>query len=256
MAQIFNNNSCKLKSQNFYKSEPNLVFNCDNKYKPISNNNKENYTDVLDYKSYINQQRELLEQIYHQQKKLKQFHFETDYSTNKNTITTTDSNNNTFSSCSSPKIISPQSRTNLSNKNNIYSNNSNIIDTQNEVLLNKQNIMSISFNNNNNKHIHKSKTFKKPVSSLSPSNETLSSNLQFQNKFVLNKCKVNDSVNMNSCCKTKINSQFVLFVYLFNSHYSVFKTNIFLNLFIVGGLFLYFNITREYNSFLFSIKKK
>ncbi len=211
MAQIFNNNSCKLKSESFYKSEPNLVFNFDYKNKPISNNNKENYTDVLDYKSYINQQRELLEQIYHQQKKLKQFHFETDYLTNQNVTTTIDSNNNTFSSCSSPKIISPQSRNNLSNKNNIYSNNSNISDNQNEVLLNKQNIMSFSLNNNNNnKHTHKSKTFKKPVSSLSPSNETLSSNLQFQNKFVLNKCKLNDSVNMKSCCKTKINSQFVL----------------------------------------------
>ena len=39
MAQIFtNNNSCKLKSQSFYKSEPNLVFNLDNKNKILSNN--------------------------------------------------------------------------------------------------------------------------------------------------------------------------------------------------------------------------
>ena len=215
MAQIFtNNNSCKLKSQSFYKSEPNLVFNLDNKNKILSNNNnnKENCTDVLDYKSYINQQRELLEQIYHQQKKLKQFHFETDYLTSYNATTSIESNNNNtinnnnnINSYSSPKIISPQSRTNSSSiKNNICSNNSHINDIRNEVLLNKQNIMSISLNNNN-KHIHKYKTCKKPISSLSPSNDTL----QFQNKCVLNKCKPNDSVNINSCCKTKINSQFV-----------------------------------------------
>jgi hypothetical protein len=209
MAQFIN--GCKLKSQNFYKSEPNLVFNLDNKNKLISNN-KENYTDVLDYKNYINQQRELLERIYHQQKKLKQFHFETDYLTSYNATSTIESNvnnnkNNLFSQCSSPIIISPQSKTNSANKNNIYSNNSNINENRNEVLLNKQNIMSISLNNNN-KHFHKSKTCKKPVSSLLPSNDT-SFNLQFQNKSALNKPKPNDSVNMNSCSKSKINSQFV-----------------------------------------------
>ena len=55
--------SNKLKSQCAFKSEPNL-FNLEN---------------GLDYKRYISQQRELLEKIYNQQKKLKQYRFDGEY---------------------------------------------------------------------------------------------------------------------------------------------------------------------------------